>query len=227
MLQTKAQIPYEDLDRPPRDTFPIFKPAVRYISSLDSIAGEIFDSITSPKAYMINTYKLGNGYSWLIAVKQKNRYAVFDPFENSGYAESFTVKTQQFDGKGSEELILEWSFYAGHSGWENAIHERTGGIHIWNLDKIEKLFDLGTYYSHESWWTQYSEDSTGTLFYDEREVINSGGESYCNIYDVKIEKQQLTIQKKTCTIPGAIDTVTIDPVIHSYRLTKKGLIKQK
>ena len=214
------------------DTFKFFKATdLKYYSTLDSIKGIIFDSITKPTAYFIDTYNEG-GYSWCIAIKQKGKYVVFNPFQNSSaYTETsnLTFERKNFNGKGNEELIIKWQFYTGHTGWENSIHERQGGVLIWDLDNLTMLFDYDNYYSLQNWWSTFEPDSTGALDYSERETIESGGDYECKSYCIKIEKNSLTIQQENnCPDQGDMNKYPIlDKTIYSYELTKKALIKIK
>ena len=66
------------------DTFYFHKAnEINYVKTLDSIKGKIFDSIINPKAYFVDTYLPGSGYSWVIAIKRENNYLVINPFERS------------------------------------------------------------------------------------------------------------------------------------------------
>ncbi len=173
---------------------------ITMLKSLDSIKGRVFDSIQNPKAWFIDTYVSGNGYSWCIAIEKNDSLVVFNPFENSdAYCQSSDIHFSRtdFDSKGNDELIIEWEYYIGHTGWENAVHERNGGIMIWDLDKLERYLDFDNYYSHQSWWQEYEPDPTNKLPYEKRKVINSGGENHLEKYTVRIDKGFLEINKDT------------------------------
>ncbi|MCF8298041.1 MAG: hypothetical protein K9J13_10890 [Saprospiraceae bacterium] len=216
----------------PPDTFKTYKPAeIKYVETLDSVNGNIFDSILNPTAYFIDTYKPGKGYSWCIALKKENHYLVFNPFENSDAdcsLNDLSFERKNFNDCGNEELIILWNNTLGHTGWESAIYEKNKGELIWDLDSLTKLFDFQNYYSFESWWTTYAPDSTDTLDYSEREVLDTGGESFCENFIIKIDKKKLTIQyDNDCQIlNGNIEQKKTDNKIYIYKLTDKGLIKQ-
>ncbi len=219
------------------DTFEFYKVAeTKYFSTLSSIKGRVFDSISKPKAYFIDTRSPGDGlgYMWCIAVKRDNNYVVFNPFEKSNaytQTSNLVFSRKDFNGRGNQELIIEWQFYRGHSGWENSVHERMGGIQIWDLDNLTRLMDFDNLYNLESWWSSYAPDSTDTLDYSQREVVNSGSEYQYEKYDVKVEKKIITIQKenhlKEESISDTSKSGLVDNEIHTYRLTNKGIVLKK
>ncbi len=173
---------------------------IKIVTSLDSIKGRVFDSIQNPKAWFIDTYVSGNGYSWCIAIEKNDSLLVFNPFENSNaYCETSGIRfsRKNFDSKGNDELIIEWEKYLGHTGWESAIHERSGGIMIWDLDKLRRYLDFENLYSLQSWWQEYEPDPTNKLQYEKRKVINSGGENHLEKYNVSIEPGYFIIEKDT------------------------------
>ncbi len=213
------------------DTFTFHKAVnIQYVKTLNNIDGKIFDSISSPKAYFIDNYKSGGGYSWSIALKKKENYLIFNPFETGVYAEITDLKFERidFDGKGNDELIIKWQFYAGHSGWENSVHERTSGILIWNLDNLTQLMDFKNYYSFQNWWTEYTPDSTNSLDYSEREIVERGGKYECESYKTIIKKKHVHIKQENYC-PDQDDNnkyIVSDNNTHIYILTRKGLIKK-
>jgi len=210
------------------DTFKVHKAKdIEILSRLDSVKGKIFDSITSPKAYFFK-----NDYSMRIALKRKNSYIIFNPFEyNTNYntTNNFIFERQDLNGKGNEELIIKWEFYAGHSGWENSIHEREGGLLIWDLDNLTQLMDFTNFHSFQNWWSEYVPDETDTLDYSEREVIRSDSHYECESYEVIIDKNIVTIkQNNNCPDQGEMNKYPItDKTVYEYRLTNKGLIRKK
>jgi hypothetical protein len=207
------------------DTFQFYKPdSIKYALTLDTINEKIFDSIENPKAYLVINKGYYSSYVKL-AIKDKHGYKVFVVGHFAGH-EITTVERTEFTGYGTQELVLTWLHYAGHSGWENSIHENWGGIQIWDLDSIRLLMEFENYYSAVSWWQEFEEDSTHSLSYDERTVVNSGGESTCSSYRVTIQPKTITIQEDA-NCPDQEDdnrhTVT-DHKIYVYVLKPTGLI---
>lgn len=200
------------------------------IKRLDALPGKLIDSTSNPKAFLIESYIPGEEHSWRIAVKKKNIYIVFNPLEDISYSVSnLTIKSLDFNGKGNQELVVECESYLGHSGYQQSMHELQKRIQIWNTDNLIRLFDLDFYYSSQYWWNEYVPDPTGKLDFSEREIINSGGEYICNTYSVLIRKNHLIIeQTNDCPDQGEKNNHKItENKAYKFRLTRKGLVKEK
>ena len=182
------------------DTFYFYTPEIQLVPSLDSIKGKVFDSITEPKAWFIDTWIPNDpgsgGYGLKIALETKNGFLVFDAWEQSlayASADNVILERVDLDGKGNKELLLRWEFYAGHTGWEHSIHERIRGIQVWNLDTRSRMFDFQNYYDKQEWWTVFAPDTTENLPYEEREALEGGEDYHTEHFDVEVGKKQIII----------------------------------
>lgn len=206
------------------DTFQFYKPdSIQFVLALDTMNEKVFDSIDNPKAYLITNKGYYSSYVKL-AIKEKKGYKVFVIGQ---YISPDRLKWErtEFTGYGTPELILIWQHYAGHSGWESSIHEHSGGIQIWDLDSIRLLMDFDNYYSAISWWQEFEEDSTHTLQYEERKLVNSGGESICISYKVSIQAKTVTIQEDAkCPDQEDNNYTVTDHKVYVYVLKPTGLI---
>lgn len=197
--------------------------------SLDSIKGRIFDSISEPKAWFIDTWlpddPNSEGYGWKIAMEGKDGFVVFDPFEQSlayASADQLSFERVDLDGKGNNELLVRWRFYAGHTGWEHSIHEHMSGLQVWNLDTRTRMFDFQNYYNHQEWWTVFAPDSTESLPYEEREVLETGDNYRTEHFDAEIRKKEIII---TVLENGAELDLSSDTMV--YVLRKGCLARRK
>ena len=211
----------------PPDTIQFYYPAKTFVSSLDSLQHQIIDSIKNPLCYLLNTRTTGTGYQCLLALKTKQGFFLVNPFEHSiAYADAYDIQLERvdFDSKGNLELLLTWEFYAGHSGWNNSVHEHDAGMQLWNLDNIIRYADFQTYYHFEHWWTNYEEDPMDTIATDEPIVLNSGSEFECERIDYQIKNKKLLLSFPYRCYDEAEDGSLTN--LNEYRLSKKTLIKK-
>jgi len=194
------------------------------VQSIDSLRGEIYDSISDPQAYFIGktTWYLKEVQ---VAVKRNNEFLIFYPPIS---ASDLTIERVDFNGTGSEELVIRWTYYAGHTGWEHSIHEHSGGIQVWDLDSLRLLFNFENYYSMQAWWREFAEDTTGTIAYSDREEIGGGGESECTSFLVEVSKQKVIIrQNNHCPDQDASTSFGVtDNEVHIYELKPVGLVRK-
>jgi hypothetical protein len=196
------------------------------LKSLEAV-GKIIDTLEDSKAVLIRTSAQRFGGSYAVAVPTKRGYKMFDLLSGEK-ADSVTFASVDFNGHGNNELVVRWSNYAGHTGYENSIHEHERNIRIWDLDSLRCLMSFRDYYSYQNWWTVYAPDSSGTKPYEDREEIESGGELRCETYDVTIKLKAVTIvQTNNCPDQGADNEPEVtDPSVYTYMLTRNGLVKK-
>ena len=178
------------------DTFK-FAPPVPYLPvSIDSIPGVPTDTLLNQEVYL---FCYSNSYQkeWRLVYRLENGWMsvlLSSSYESPDYVEFTDSIKVDLNSDGMLDVPLIWQSYAGHTGWENAVHERWGGIIIWDLKNHQTLFDFENFYKLESWWTEYAEDTTGTLSYEERGVINSGGERECDYYEILFAPKRIEIK---------------------------------
>ena len=202
----------------------------KYVASLDSINGDIFDSITNPDAYFIYVHDT-ELYSWCIAFKKKEGYFVLNPFEYinvHGELRSLNYERMDFDSAGNDELIIYWQFYSANSWKRNGHHELLGGIQIWNLDNLVLLMNFYDYHHSTHWWNDYNDEKTGNEIEEDREGIDEDSAYSCESYHVEIANKLVTIRQTNHCPEITDDKVPIkDTTIYTFRYTDKGLIREK
>lgn len=114
------------------------------------------------------------------------------------------VSTSDVRGNGHLQVVVRTMSYAGHTGWEHAIHEREWTVSVWDLQERRCLLHLAHGYSHEEWTNSFAADSTGQLPYEERELLSSEGERHCVLYAASFAPGQLTLVR-TDDCPGLED----------------------
>lgn len=221
VLQPEGTMPQKEITLP--DSFPIYKLVSEWIPTLDSAHLVIFDSISNPKAYFGTT---ATYYSNVYLLVQ--RKTGFDKVSLNCSDDGFTFRRVDFNGKGNQEIVIETKDYAGHSGWENSIHEHWGYTIIIDPDSLNVLFSLENYYSLMSWWQEFA-DTLDSIPYEERRLVNSGSQYDCESYAVEISLNKITI-RETANCPDQDDNNNYkvsDPTVYEYRLTKKGLVRDR
>ena len=204
-----------------------------YIDQMDTARVEIIDTLNNLHSFLAKETIGPYDYSWFFYIREEDRYRkVMIATRNASYDSIEIIDSIQQDvnGDGQLDVALSWQWYAGHTGWENAVHEREGGIMIWNLKNGQCLFEFTNFYQMENWWTIYEEDTTGTLSYEEREVIDSGGDFECDYFQVEILPKQIRIQRSpTCN--GRLDKTEIktdeDLKVYLYDLKDTWFVLRK
>jgi hypothetical protein len=179
---------------------------------------KITDTLAFPEAYIVNI----EYQNYFIAIKTKQGFKLIPIVD----ADKIWVSQEDLDGKRSKELVVKWQNYSGHSGWENSIHERQGGVIIYDLDRMLKLGSFDTYLSHQQWWSEWS--GPDSLPYEERETISSGSDYSCVAYELKVEKNIIKIwQTNVCPDQGDTKYPIVDTGIHRYIYRKGYLLRIK
>lgn len=206
------------------DTLPTFPIATTHFEKLDSVSGTLFDSINHPKAYL---FESRNWYENKVSLALK-RHSGYDVIEYIGNRDDkFSYYRTDFNGKGSEELVIYTESYSGHSGWTNSVHERWGTTTILDLDAERWLFSFQTYYSMITWWQEFA-DTADTIPFEERRLVNSGGDATCETYSILIEKKKVKI-RETADCPDQDENnhySVSDSTVYVYEL-KGALIRMK
>lgn len=207
------------------DTFHTYHPKTFFVVDLDAIGGKIVDTLNNPTAYIIDSFKSGGGYATRIALKQKRGHLVFDPFEASlafAMTSGLSFDRVDFNGKGSDELIIRWDFRTGHSSWQSGVYTSETGYQIWDLDNIQRYIDLITSGSLEQWWAEYDQDSTDME--GEPVLIDSGNHYECFQLEVKLEKKRVIINDVDCETEEPQEGKQDQMNSRVYQLGKNGLI---
>ncbi len=218
----------------PPDTFPTYKfKSIQLITSLDSLGGRIVDTLYNPTAFLIDTLEFAQYNYWCIAIKKKDGFVVFDPFENieiNAKEVDAVVTRKQFDGKGSDELIIEWTQQMWHHSGRAGFDAVEGGIAIINLDNLTRLMYYQTLLSSSSWQNFEEPDTTGDSL-AEPTLITVDEERF-EKYLVSISNKRIVIHQE-CRTPDSSEKdqepqiFQCDQTVYNYRFTKKGLIRKK
>lgn len=73
------------------------------------------------------------------------------PILGDGRVNEVQVSTADVRGNGHLQVVVRTMSYAGHTGWEHAIHEREWAVSVWDLQERRCLLYLMHGYSHEEW----------------------------------------------------------------------------
>ena len=219
------------------DAYPLFPVDTSFIlASIDSLSEGISDSIPEKGLYVYGDWETKEwGVIWYLVTTVEEGFKFLsldyeDAFDHLQFYRDSSAVTD-VNGDGVDEVFIHFESYLGHTGWENAIHERWGGLMIIDLENNRKLLEMDTYYKAERWWTVFEEDTTETLSYEEREVIDEGGEYECDFFTVEIGLNTLRVQYnlKECINEHYDHDPTVelnqdDIPVYTYQLTKQGFI---
>jgi hypothetical protein len=222
------------------DTFFIF-PAQEVIEvDNPEIAGaEILDSFENPKGCLIRWYDSNEGLRCRIVILRDNHYIAFDPlaFSQVWSVGSANITRADLNGRGDEEIILHWQNSLGHSGWQGGLSEDWGGILVWDPDSLVRLMDFVDYYRLETWWMEYREwdpeedtadNSKG--HYGEDDLIDSGGDTECDSYNVNFEKGYVEMRHNRRCYEESDEEETQkkaeEEAVIRFKVTDHGLVKE-
>jgi len=191
------------------DAFYIEKADITYYEDISLVLGNIRDSIENPKAYLIEDE--GNV---MIAIKKENKYTTFHIVSRYCQEYEYEFERKNINNIGNDELIVYCQCWNSKSGLTGGFSEYSARIFVWDIDSYNCLLDFVVGFEYSSWWQEWSQED---LPYEEREIIDSGGESECYNYAIELEKMQLIIQEDEDCPNGVYGKKK-----YGYKLTKSG-----
>ena len=209
------------------------------VPAIDSLAEWITDTLEARSLYMYGDYLSRSfGVDWYL-IEQADSAYIFYPlrydvaFDHLEFNHD-SMHYPDVNGDGVPEVYIHYESYLGHTGWENSIHERWGGLMIIDLANKRKLLEMDSYYTMEQWWTVFAEDTTGTLRYEDREQLDSGGHYECDYFKVQVLKGGLRVQYRLADCINA--DYDFDPTkehnqadipVYEYVWTATGFVLKK
>lgn len=167
------------------DTLTIEKFSFSYTTRPDTFIGDTLFILSKPQCIVVQQNRTHSVIITLLK-KDKRKWKVLELCPHD-QAESFTVDTINFDGKGSPELIVRWnsSFYANamQGGWS----ETSSGFYLWDIDNARLIYTMQDQHSYTSLYNSHFIDSSGE---PSAEVVDN---SYCENYYVIIQPRKIEI----------------------------------
>jgi hypothetical protein len=205
------------------------RPASIFVNSIDSLYGKILDSISHPDALIVQVDG-EESYRMKIAFKTKKGYEVFDAFPEE--ANNIYSDRIDFNGKGNEELIIQWSNWQGTACYGGGFSENTNGYALWDLDKREMIFSYENYMWLHTWSEEYefAEEDTADPNYEQVVVSEMITEEDTFAFDYPITISRKTIQVEVTGVSdeprGETGDVPIPTTFVTYDCKKGRLIRR-
>lgn len=200
---------------------------VQHVLALDS-SGTVVAELPEVQARLIETNGAWYGSRYVLAVATTAGYDLH-PIIGDDRVDEVHVSTADVRGNGHLQVVLRTMWYAGHTGWEHAIHEREWTVTVWDIEARCSLLHLVTGRSMEEWTNTFAEDSTGVLPYAERTMLSSEGDAECETYEASFTSGHLTLLRTDdCAMEeGGLDLVSKVGARMEYVLREGGWVLVK
>lgn len=198
--------------------------SVQHVATLDNI-GTAVAELPDLHVQLVETKGDWYGSRYVLAVTTSTGYDLH-PMLGDESVDEVHLSTTDVRGDGRSQVVLRTMWYAGHTGWEHAIHEREWTITIWDIQAHRPLLHLVTGRSMEEWTNTFAPDSTGALPYEERTLLSSEGDAECETYEASFTPGHLQLVR-TDQCPqeeGGLDRVSRIGERVEYRLTEGGWV---
>ena len=147
-----------------------FKPIeIKTSNSIESLQMKILDTLDKPKAFVLSQ----STFPEVIALKKKNTYITFNLLPTTSYGTVTKIDRKQVNGKSHKELVVYFENMIGHSGLAGGIRETHKTIIIYDLKKLEKIFDEEYFFSTYSWDNDVTDSLTVASTTEYVECYNS------------------------------------------------------
>lgn len=161
------------------------------VISADKV-GVIHSELPELQASVIETEGPWYGSRYVLAVKAPAGFVLL-PITGDDHLNVIEVSAEDVLGNGHLQAVVRTMHYLGHTGWVHAIHERDWRVRVWDLQARRCVLDLTTGYSSEEWTNHFVPDSTGLLPYEERAMLSSEGEAFCETYEPGFAPKELVL----------------------------------
>ncbi|HRH37915.1 MAG TPA: hypothetical protein PK760_06190 [Flavobacteriales bacterium] len=197
---------------------------VQHVDTLEGV-GTAVAEIPDLHVLLMETTGDWYGSRYVLAVATSTGYDLH-PIIGDETADEVHVSVTDVRGDGQLQVVLRTMWYAGHTGWEHAIHERDWTVTVWDIQARRSLLHLVTGRSMEEWTNTFAPDSTGLLPYEERALLSSEGDAECETYEASFTpKHLLLLRTDDCSFDeGGLDLVSKRGERVEYALTEGGWV---
>lgn len=140
--------------------------------------------------------------------------------EGEGYPMDATWR--EINGTGTPELLVHLSDRYGRSGWESGHASSVATLDIYDLDAPALLLSFTYCMVQENWWTQYAEPAHDSIPYEDREVLDTGGEYWEECYTITWEKEVVKFMPKVSELYEPEEPLPSQ----IFRWTAEGFVQQ-
>jgi hypothetical protein len=199
---------------------------IRHVLTLDSF-GTVTAELREVQARLVVLNDAWYGRMYTLAVASGNGYDLY-PILGNERLDDVQLSAADIRGNGQLQVVVRTMTYAGHTGWEHAIHEHDWAVQVWDLQERRTLLDMPTGHSHVEWTNTWVPDSTGLIPYEERTLLSSEGELSCELTEVELGPGTMTMVR-TDDCPELDDHEPIpvnERVVVRYALRKDAWVKQ-
>lgn len=174
------------------DTLIFLEPADEMLVISADRVGTVIIELPELQASVIETEGPWYGSRYVLAVKAPAGFTLL-PITGDDYVNEIEVSAVDVLSNGHLQAVVRTMHYRGHTGWEHAIHERDWRVRVWDLQARCCVLNLTTGYSREEWTNYFAPDSTGLLPYEERAMLSSEGEAFCETYQPTFTRKGLML----------------------------------
>jgi hypothetical protein len=112
------------------------------------------------------------------------------PLLGEASVQEVRVVPMELLGNGRPQAIVLAMNYAGHTGWQHAIHERTWALTVWDLKDRRCVLKLPVGYELEEWTNTLDTLANGDL-----QVVDSEGTHDVECYDITLAPGRITLTR--------------------------------
>jgi hypothetical protein len=146
----------------------------------------INDSLTSELWAVI---KQDSGYFAFPLIKKPARSYEVDVVAGC----EFQVDTINIDDKGNPELVIHWFTFRKYEFETTGDEQQDSGMCIWNLDRMEMIFDFQYYHRYFFWQFIFKDTTVGPDGWPPIEGVDYDSSSY--YYNVTVSLKKIIIEK--------------------------------
>ncbi|MBL0129568.1 MAG: hypothetical protein IPP83_19425 [Flavobacteriales bacterium] len=164
---------------------------IQHVATLEGL-GTVAAELPEVHAQLIEATGDWYGSRYVLAVATISGYDLH-PIIGDDIVDEVHASTVDMRGNGHLQVVVRTMHYAGHTGWEHAIHEREWTVTVWDIQARCAVLHLVTGRSMEEWTNIFAEDSTGVMPYEERTMLSSEGDAECETYEASFTPGHLIL----------------------------------
>jgi hypothetical protein len=159
-----------------------------HIKGIDSTM-MVLEELPELRARSVLTY--GNWYGGHHALALPSGEGVeLLPLLGDGSVQEVRVLPMELLGNGRPQAAVLAMRYAGHTGWQHAIHERDWELSVWDLEDRQCVLKLLVGHELQEWTNTLDTLSTGEL-----QVVDSDGTHEVECYDIILAPGRITLTR--------------------------------